>query len=94
MTRARRAAIYRKAARLIERGDWDRSCWAVTAAEFGSLDHRSDDANVDAYADFMLGGCQVSSRLFSYIGHDSQKAQDIRVLLLCFMACAVETGDA
>lgn len=90
-----RAAIYRKAARLIERNDWDRSCWAVIAAEFGSLDVTSDQTNADAYAAFMLeDGCQVPSLLFPDVGPDSQQAQDIRVLLLCFMACAVETGDA
>jgi hypothetical protein len=90
--KARRAALYRSAARLIESGEEKYSCCAVgnvysgyrasalmPSAEFESL------PPVVAYAKAMLEG----DALFTQF-HD----QDERALALCFMAAMVEAGDA
>ena len=87
-----KAAIYRKAAWLIEQGRQDRSCCAIVTAQGLQEYEYSDERN--AYTDLMLHGREVTHVIFAGIGSDSPEATDIRILLLCLMAAIVEAGDA
>ena len=89
-----RTAIYREAARLIERGESDernigvRACFAIDQAA-----ERRKSAARSAYVKHVLGGCSASAWL--YEGYeDSPEANDERIVALCFMAALVEAGDA
>jgi hypothetical protein len=86
---AKRAAIYRKAAKLIDDGFCDRSCWAVKSAATGDIFGPCPEC--DEFVDVMLGGSDVTSMLpFGNTSDTIMEDRDIRILLLCFMAAITE----
>ena len=88
----KRSAIYRKAARLIESGSMDRSCWAVVSAENAGRALWENTPAREAYADQILGGEEDTYALdWGPNGADSREAKRIRVLALCFMAAIAES---
>lgn len=93
VTKRQRVAIYREAARLIAEWESDRSCWAILKAE-GKVVGCDWSGSASAYSGFMLNDVYSTWALPWGCDEDSQEAQNIRVLLLCFMAAAVATGDA
>jgi hypothetical protein len=102
--RANRAQLFRDAAKFIEDGNEDRSCYAVvymdvcrhkvTDCSPSIPENYSASKEAKRYRDFMLGGTDCAAALFGEDDVDSEEAHNIRVLALCFMACAVETEDA
>lgn len=95
--RRRTAAIYRKAARLIETGERGLSCCAVMHAKHG--DHRWVEVNAytDAacikYGSIMSkdeGGRVTSWQFTEAEDEGCGNGQDLRILALCFMAAITE----
>lgn len=91
------AETLRRAARLIETRQQNRSCWALQKAQGKS--HWETTDLVRRYVDVMLGG-ETRSYHLPWVDHadqhlamDSKEAMNIRVLLLCFAAELVLTGD-
>jgi hypothetical protein len=90
---AKRAAIYREAARLIENDKMDYSCCAIAEAQ-GIFDEwnrsKAESALVDGYADVMGSFKEAGGFCCGW----TDDGRDERVVALCFMAAMVEAGDA
>lgn len=100
MSRATDAALCREAALQVERGEEAWSCVALHKIQrIGSWSNWDPASLKYRYREFMLGGEGRAVLLFprdefGEMGYESKKSRDVRVLALCFMACAIETGDA
>ena len=93
---ARKAGVYRRAAKLIETRAFDRTCLAIEAAR----GRESDKASYRALYGFKthIEGKldQFTDAIYQACGHErpypinSEETFDMRVLLLCFAAAEAE----
>lgn len=90
------AAVYRKAAKLIEDCREELSCRAIANAAYGSHWTKSQwNRVVHPYSD-TFAATEDYARDGNWLDHvlNCSEQQDWRVLALCFMAVMVEAGDA
>lgn len=88
----KRSEIYREAAQIVAHGECSRSCYAINRVQ--RLYSSDRNAVQQAYVDTMLDGEYATWALDWGGDGDSQKAHDIRVLALCFMAAIAEAEEA
>lgn len=101
-TTKKRTAIYRSAARALERGSRyngspvSYACHALELAEYGHPLHPTEHSSLCApMKEIFAPDSTASAWLSPYVGGvDFSSAECVRILALCFMAAMVEAGDA
>ena len=88
-----RAAIYRNAARFMEKGGSIDSLYSCTSIEAVGGTRDDERAYVDLYSPKDLVTAEISLQLAFGQGEDPE-ARNHRIMALCFMAAMVEDGDA
>lgn len=95
-TPSRSAAIYRKAAKLLEDERECFACCAISVAVHGKTYALQECAGARALfvSKFRPHTYDGNGPFFGYYTDDPVQANDARILALCFMAAMVEAGDA
>lgn len=102
MTKKQRAELYRQAAKLMEDGAVEFSCHAIVKAQTGDLPREffaRDYPEVMTYGDAFRPPHVVRGATTPWFlnelcaGVVTEEVNAVRVLMLCFAAAMVETGD-